>query len=45
MKEKIKALIKRAYESLESAKLTVNNGYNDASVSTALESSVEPIRC
>jgi len=33
MKEKIKALIKRTDESLESAKLLVNNGYNDASVS------------
>jgi uncharacterized protein (UPF0332 family) len=33
MKEKIKALIKRADDSLESAKLLVNNGYNDASVS------------
>ncbi|MEN4006812.1 MAG: HEPN domain-containing protein [Methanobacteriaceae archaeon] len=33
MKEKIKALIKRADKSLESAKLLVNNRYNDASVS------------
>jgi len=33
MKEKIKALIKRADDSLESAKLLVNNGFNDVSVS------------
>lgn len=33
MREKIEALIKRADGGLESAKLLVNNGYNDASVS------------
>jgi len=33
MREKIKTLMQRAYESLDSAKLLVDRGYNDPSVS------------
>jgi len=33
MREKIRILIKRVDESLESARLLVDKGYNDASVS------------